>query len=109
MDHKELQRAGIEKARAAGKRWGGVDNTKRIGREEFVRRTKAGQQRARAEGKNVGRNLRSQKGIAKKVTADQTNEIIRLRGEGLSFEKIGVAVGLSKPTVRKVWAGLRST
>lgn len=109
LNHRELILAGQAKARAAGKRWGGADNTKNIGKEEFVRRTKEGQENARKSGKTIGRNINSQRGIPKKVTKDQENLVLSLSTmvPRLSLETIAQTVGLSRPTVTKIIKGRR--
>lgn len=110
LNHRELILAGQAKARAAGKRWGGADNTKNIGKEEFVRRTKEGQENARKSGKTIGRNINSQRGIPKKVTEFQRSLVLSLSISvpRLSLETIAKQVGLSRPTVTKIINGRKN-
>ena len=57
------------------------------------RRTRAGLQKARAEGKTLGPPSR--------VDDDQVEAMARLRREGLSFRAIGKLVGVSRTTVQR--------
>jgi len=62
-------------------------------------RIRAGQAVARAKGKSWGG---SQKGRRIKVTPEQAQAIVRLRGEGQKVASIARATGLSRPTVYSV-------
>ena len=57
------------------------------------RRTRAGLQKARAEGKTLGPPSR--------VDDDQVEDMARMRREGLSFRAIGKLVGVSRTTVQR--------
>ena len=57
------------------------------------RRTRAGLQKARAEGKTLGPPPR--------VDDDQVDAMARMRREGLSFRAIGKLVGVSRTTVQR--------
>lgn len=62
-------------------------------REVIVERTKAGQRRARREGKKIGRP---------KINGMTIDKIRRLRREGLSIRKVAKECGVSVGTVQKV-------
>ena len=62
-------------------------------REQIIERTKAGQNRARREGKRIGRP---------KIHWQKKKKILDLNREGLSIRKIAVRVGVSVGTVQKV-------
>lgn len=76
---------------------------KNIDRDEFVKRTKEGQQRAIAAGKSSGRPG-VQSGLKGRlmVTDEQIASVKALRAQGMTLMKISEAVGLSRPTVTKV-------
>ena len=57
------------------------------------RRTRAGLERARAEGKTLGPPPR--------VDDDQVKDMARLRREGQSFRSIGRIFGVSRTTVQR--------
>ena len=60
-------------------------------REDIVRRTKEGLERAKAQGKKLGRPL--------KLNDDQILMLKKLRQEGYSYSKIAKILGVSKATV----------
>ena len=70
-----------------------------VAKQERLRiseRVKAGQARARAEGKELGRPRR----------VFDRQQVIQLRGQGLSFRKIAASLGVGEGTVRRAYRGI---
>lgn len=75
-------------------------------REVIGERIRAGQDAARANGKTWGG---SQKGRRIKVTAEQAENIHRLKAEGRKVAAIARATGLSRPTIYSVLGSRAAT
>lgn len=74
-----------------------------LAKQERIRiseRTKAGLERAKAEGKTLGRR----KGQRMKGTAKRMKLVKRLRAEGQSFNAIGQQLGISKQRAAQLYA-----
>ena len=61
--------------------------------QSISRRTKAGLDRARAQGKKIGAPV--------KMTAEKLDTAQRLRRDGLNYTQIGKAIGVARGTVRR--------
>lgn len=95
-------RDGLDLSTAAGRMTAGIlASVAEFENSVRIERVKAGQARARAQGKTWGGSQRGRR-IKTSITPEQEQQVIRLASEGESKAAIARATGLSRPTIYKV-------